>query len=113
MTVPEKQAELVSTYMRLTKDVLPKLALSEHRDWPVHADHCFQRIVLDNICGGVWYDHLARPAYRHLSKEQAQSAVKLCEDIIDGRADLNILNQNSLNWRGKQRQKSKSVSYKP
>ena len=77
------------------------MARSGERDWPVREDHCFQRIVLDTICGGAWYDHLDRPAYKHLTKEQAQRAVELCKDIIEGRADLKQLNQQSLIWRGK------------
>lgn len=93
----------IDDYMHLTKTVFPSMARSGERDWPVHEDHCFQRIVLDTICGGVWYDHLDRPAYKHLTNEQAQRAVELCKDIIEGRADLKQLNQQSLIWRGKQR----------
>lgn len=89
--------------MHLTTDVLPALARSGGRDWPVREDHCFQRIVLDTICGGVWYAHLARPAYKHLSPDQALRAVALCRDIAEGRADLRQLNHQSLIWRGKMR----------
>jgi len=77
------------------------LARTTHRHWPVRNDHCFQRIVLDTVCGGVWYDHLARPAYKHLTRAEAMQAVSLCTDIIDGTADLNALNKQSLVWRGK------------
>ena len=69
--------------------------------WPVKYDQCFQRIVLDTICNGSWYDHLERPAYKHLSKTQALKAIQLCEDIIAGRTDLNALNRQSLLWRNK------------
>lgn len=94
---------LVADYMRLTKDVLPALARTERADWPVHEDHCFQRIVLDAVCGGVWYNHLDRPAYKHLSLQQAKQAVALCRDIAAGEADLVLLNRQSLMWRGKLR----------
>ena len=67
------------------------------------ADHCFQRIVLDHVCGGVWHEHLNRPAYKHLTGDQAQLAVKLCQKIVEGLADLKQLNQQSLAWRGKLR----------
>ena len=99
----EKKDTLIATYMHLTKEVLPSLAKSDLRDWPVSEDHCFQRIILDQVCGGVWYEHLGRPAYKHLTKDQAQRAVELCRDIADGRADLRQMNQQSLMWRGKQK----------
>tara|TARA_B100000886_G_C20252808_1_gene419557 strand:+ start:60 stop:278 length:219 start_codon:yes stop_codon:yes gene_type:complete len=63
--------------------------------------HCFQRIVLDTICGGVWYEYLSRPAYKHLSEDQALRAVALCAAIIDGKLGLRKLNRQSLIWRKK------------
>ena len=47
---PPRTADMVSRYMTLTKDVMPRLARTTHSDWPVRNDHCFQRIVLDTIC---------------------------------------------------------------
>ena len=99
--VKEEKDTLIATYMHLTKEVLPSMARSDRTFWPVSEDHCFQRIVLDTICGGVWYDHLDRPAYKHLTDDQAQRAVELCKDIIERRADLKQLNQQSPIWRGK------------
>ena len=95
--------DLVSAYLHLTKEVLPALARNGQRNWPVSDDHCFQRIILDHVCGGVWYEYLDRPAYKNLTKDQVQRAVKLCEDIADGHKDLQKLNQQSLIWRGKHR----------
>jgi hypothetical protein len=97
----ETRLDLIHRYLHLTKTVMPALAQTRSNIWPVHNDHCFQRIVLDAVCGGVWYDHVSRPAYRHLSLEQAERAVRICEDIIAGGADLADLNQKSLSWRGK------------
>ena len=94
-------ANLVSRYMVLTKEIMPNLARTSHRHWPVRNDHCFQRIVLDAVCGGVWYDHLLRPAYKNLTQELAANAVDLCNDIISGDTDLVVLNRQSLKWRGK------------
>ena len=99
----EATDRLIKTYMHLTKEVLPSMARSNRQDWPVSEDHCFQRIVLDHVCGGVWYEYLDRPAYKHLTKDQAQRAVELCQGIIEGREDLRQMNQQSLKWRGKQR----------
>ena len=93
--------DMIQIYIHLTKEVLPSMAKKKRPDWTVYEDHCFQRIVLDTICGGVWYEHLKRPAYKHFTNEQAKLAVELCEDIINGKANLNQLNQQSLSWRGK------------
>ena len=96
-----KSRNLVDAYLHLTKEVLPALAQSGGEQWPVREDHCFQRIVLDTICGRVWYAHLDRPAYKNLTHDQAQRAVDLCHEIAEGRADLQQLNNQSLIWRGK------------
>ena len=93
--------DIIQVYIHLTKKVLPTLAKKKSPDWPVYEDHCFQRIVLDTIFEGVWYDHLKRPAYKHLTNKQAKLAIELCEDIINGKANLYKLNQQSLSWRGK------------
>ncbi len=102
----EETRDLIDTYLHLTKKVLPQLARGDEHNWPVSEDHCFQRIVLDTICGGVWYDHLSRPAYKHLTNDQAQRAVHLCKSILAGQADLHELNQQSLAWRGKTKKPS-------
>lgn len=104
LTIPARSlraADLASRYVELTKKVMPKLARTTHGHWPVRHDHCFQRIVLDTVCGGVWYDHLQRPAYKNLTLDQAEHAVSLCDMIISGDADLAALNAQSLIWRGK------------
>ena len=97
----DQTAALIDAYLHLTRDVLPRLARGERRDWPIREDHCFQRVVLDTVCGDVWYTHLDRPAYKHLTHEQAQRAVELCHAIAEDRADLHQLNNQSLVWRGK------------
>ena len=97
----ETRLDLIHRYLHLTRTVMPALAQTPTNIWPVQNDHCFQRIILDTVCGGVWYDHVSRPAYSYLSLEQAQRAVQICEDIIAGRSDLADLNQKSLSWRGK------------
>lgn len=102
-TVEGLHDDLVQDYLRLTREVLPEIAHRPETVWPVVNDHCFQRIVLDAISGGVWYDHIPRPAYRHLTTEQAREAVALCRAIASGAADLHMLNRLSLKWRGKSR----------
>lgn len=92
---------LIQRYQYLTKNTMPEAARTLRHDWPVQNDHCFQRIVLDAIAGGIWYDHISRPAYKHLSLDQARRAVELCENILSGETDLTEMNHQSLKWRGK------------
>ena len=97
----QKTRKLVDSYLHLTREILPSLARSSRQDWPVREYHCFQRIVLDTICDGVWYEHLDRPAYKNLTHDQAQRAANLCHEIAEGHVDLRQLNNQSLIWRGK------------
>ena len=99
----DARLELVLRYLHLTQNVMPALAETRSNEWPVRNDHCFQRIVLDTVCSGVWYDHILRPAYKNLTLEQAGHAVLICENIIAGSVDLAGLNRQSLAWRGKLR----------
>lgn len=90
---------LEARWLALTRETLP--ALAPTRGWPVRADHCFQRILLDNALNGRWYDHVAgRPAYRHLDDAALARAVALGEAAAAGEADLALLNRRSLAWRG-------------
>ncbi|MEM0898510.1 MAG: hypothetical protein AAGI92_00995 [Pseudomonadota bacterium] len=98
---PSERDELVAEYLRLTREVMPKMARTSHKHWPVREDHCFQRIVLDAVCGDVWYRHLKKPAYKYLQEGQAQEAVQMCGEIISGEADLDVLNAQSLRFRSK------------
>ena len=93
---------LEARWLALTRETLP--ALAPMRGWPVRADHCFQRILLDNALGGRWYDHVAgRPAYRHLDDAALARAVALGEAAAAGEVDVALLNRRSLAWRGKTR----------
>ena len=77
-------------------------AQAAERGWPVFADHCFQRILLDNAVGGRWYEAIVgRPAYAHADDALLAEAVRLGEAVLAGRADLHALNRRSLGWRQK------------
>ena len=92
------RAVLEARWLQLTRETLPALAGS--RRWPVSADHCFQRILLDHAVGGRWYDHVSRrPAYRHLADDALARAVAMGEAVATGAADLHALNVQSLAWR--------------
>ena len=94
------RAALEAEWLHLTRVTLPSLAGA--RGWPVSADHCFQRILLDHVVGGRWYDHVSRrPAYRHLDDESLVRAVAMGRAVEAGDADLAALNRQSLGWRGK------------
>jgi len=85
-------------WLTLTRETLPGLAAE--RRWPVRADHCFQRILLDTVTGGVWYDAIpGRPAYRHLPDALLDEALRLARGAIAGTVDLAALNTRSLTWR--------------
>ncbi len=95
--------DLRSRYLELTNRTLPQLA--QQRGFPVSDNHCFQRIILDNLLGQCWYEVLERgkvPAYQQLTALQLQQAIDLAEAIItQPNFYLEQLNQNSLTWRRK------------
>ena len=94
------RAEVEAAWLTLTRETLPGLAAA--RGWPVRADHCFQRILLDAVHGGRWYDFVAaRPAYRHVDAALLDEAIALGKAVVAGSADLRVLNAQSLAWRGK------------
>lgn len=90
-------------YLDLTNHVLPELAKT--RSLPVQHNHCFQRIILDNLFGCCWYTALPSrqiPAYKHLTESQLEQAISLAHAIIAQPDEyLRQLNQNSLGWRGR------------
>jgi len=89
-------------YDELVHETLPGTAQAGD-GWPVHLDHCFGRIVLDNLFGDEWYDHVdGRPAYEHLSADELVEAIGIAERMRDeGASVARELNRNSLRWRGK------------
>jgi hypothetical protein len=98
----DKLTQLRNQYLELTNQVLPTLA--QERKFPVRFNHCFQRIVLDNLFGRCWYEVLDRkqPAYKQLNEEQLEQAVAIAQAIMTQPSDhIKRLNQNSLRWRGK------------
>lgn len=96
------RAALEAAWLHLTREELPGAAAS--RDWPIRADHCFQRILLDHAVGGCWYDHIeGRPAYRHLDDDRLAAAIGFGRGALAGEMDMHALNRQSLAWRGKLR----------
>lgn len=99
--------ELQETWKTLFQKTLPSAARDHspaQPHWPVHVDHCFARIILDKVVGGgsePWIGKLKTPAYKNMSEEQLEAAIKLGEDILEGKADLVELDRSSLVSRGK------------
>jgi hypothetical protein len=95
--------ELRQRWLSLTRHDLPARATAER--WPLRADHCFQRVILDAVCEGRWYDHvIGRPAYLHLDEHRLALAVSLAQELAtdtDGRQLCERLDAQSLSWRGK------------
>ncbi|MCQ8184585.1 hypothetical protein [Parvularcula maris] len=95
-----KREQLEQDWLKLTRKAMPEAA--KDRDWPVRFDHCFQRILLDNAAGRVWYEVIEkRPAYRHAPEGMLREALELGHEVMEGRADLHTLNRESLRMRGK------------
>ncbi len=91
---------LEAEWLHLTRVELPALATA--RNWPVTADHCFQRILLDCACGGRWYDTIkGRPAYVHAPEAILTEASLLGRAAIAGDTDMHALNRRSLRWRAR------------
>lgn len=70
-------------------------------DWPVRLGHGFARVLLDNASGGPWRDSLRPPAWANMPPERLWAAIELGEAVLDGRADLALLDRRSLLWRGR------------
>jgi hypothetical protein len=95
-------SELRAEYKRKVNKELPEKA--QNRDgWPIHLDHCFGRVVFDNLFGDEWYSHVdGRPAYKYLTRNELQQAIEIADRMLeDGKPAVEELNENSLRWRGK------------
>lgn len=90
---------LQERYLKLTGEVMPKLA-SKH-GWPIRFDHCFQRVVLDNVFQDEWYGHVDSPAYKNLSEKEMRKAVEISELLLENPSLMAKYNRNSLKFRGK------------
>ncbi len=94
------EPEDLARWKHLTETALP--ARARDLRWPIRFDHCFKRITLDHACSDVWYQHLPRPAERHLRGPALARALAAAKALLSGdRALLDRLNQASLRHRGK------------
>ena len=95
--------QLRAKYLELVNQKLPTLA--KQRQFPVKFNHCFARIILDNLFACCWYEAIDRKqgaAYKQLSEKQLREAIKIAEEIINSPDSyIQQLNLNSLRWRSK------------
>ena len=99
-TITPAEAAQIARFKHLTERVLPGLAREHH--WPIRLDHCFKRICLDHAFAGIWYNHLPRPAERHLTGAPLTRALRCAEELATGNlALLRTRNRESLRYRGK------------
>jgi len=89
-------------FLHYAKNVLPSIASTKKNTWPIHHDHCFLRVILDNIVGCAWYEVIPSPAYKNLTDEQVSAALCLAKQIATESVSLHTLNQRSKQWRNKQ-----------
>lgn len=112
MAHPEKNdiESLRARWTHLYASHLPALAKARdpaQKHWPVHLDHCFARIVLDNAVGvdKPWTQAIKSPAVRKMTVTQLRDALALGEKVANGDADLVELDRVSLRLRGKREKK--------
>ena len=77
-------------------------ALAKKTRLPVRFNHCFARIILDNLFEDCWYNHLSRqkPAYQQLTETQLKQAIYIADQMLENPLTVTQLNNNSLRWRG-------------
>lgn len=85
-------------YLRKITTELPAKA---DNTWSITHDHCFARVVLDNIFECKWSEEITEsPAYMHLSEAQLQAGIEIADRMLaDGKPTVEELNQRSLHWR--------------
>ena len=93
--------ELKDQLRHLANDVFP--ATARRDGYPIVMNHCFLRVVYDNLFGQKWQEVLGtkKPAIHQLDETQLRRAIALGNEIIADRRRCEILNQRSLEWRGK------------
>ena len=96
--------ELKDELRRLANEDFPRVA---RRDgYPIVFNHCFLRVVYDNLFGAKWQEVLngKKPAIHQLDETQLRRAVELGRQVMADRETCEILNRRSLRWRGKLRE---------
>ena len=96
---PPRDAELRAAWRELVRVRLPEVSAA--RGWPISADHCFARVLLDNALGAPWRTRVAPPAWRNMPADELARAIALGEAALSGAASLAEMNRRSLVLRGR------------
>lgn len=86
-------------YLDLVNNKLPEAAKKGR--YPVRFNHCFARIILDNLYTKPWREVIKAPAYKHLNEQQLTYAIKLATIMLQDPQECAKLNDISLRVRGK------------
>lgn len=80
-------------------DVGKLVKKAEITKYPVRFDHCFKRIILDQMFQGVWYNFVEKPAYKHLTEDQKKEFQDKVNLLLEKPEVCFEWNQQSLAWR--------------
>lgn len=94
---------LEKEYLYLSGEQIPQQARTEA--WPIHENHCIQRILLDRLFDDKWNHHLKKKnkaAYKQLSNVQLGRLLFLTYQLMEeGKPLAQVWNESSLNYRSK------------
>lgn len=88
--------EIKKEIYHLVNEVYPKQA--KLNNWPVCENHCFLRIIYDNVFNDCWYNHLDKNknVLDQLDNIQLLRALRYARMLS---RKINFLNQRSLGFR--------------
>ncbi|MGD1928119.1 MAG: hypothetical protein ACFB12_04335 [Leptolyngbyaceae cyanobacterium] len=98
---------LTEQYLDLVNHQLPPAARQQR--YPVRFNHCFARIILDNVCGCEWYRAIKRPAYKNMTSAQLTAAIALGHTFLAQPSACFVANQKSLMYRRQANRDSQSA----
>jgi len=96
---PLLNMSLTEQYLNLINQKLP--AAAQQGGYPVRFNHCFTRIILDNVFGKPWYEAIAKPAYKNMTEAQMKEAIAIGQAFLDNPRACHDANRRSLEYRGK------------
>lgn len=91
--------QLRSQYLNLVNVLLPAVAKS--KKYPIRFNHCFARVILDNVVNDIWYKHIEKPAYKRLGRQQLELAIFIGLKMLVDANKAVTYNKLSLQHRGK------------
>ena len=97
----DPKAPLKAHLRQLANEDFP--AAARAGGYPIRFNHCFLRVVYDNLVGNKWQRVLTgkQPAIHQLTEEQLRRAIEIGEAITAEAGVCRALNEQSLGWRGK------------